>query len=72
MSNEQEVEKEMEFLVWHKWECGARSEKEIIGDDMTRHGGQTFSQQDMSAAINKMKENKAADYRLQQYYRYIR
>ena len=34
--------------------------KEMIGNGMTSEG-QIFSQQEMSVAIKKMKENKAAD-----------
>ena len=36
--------------------------KEMIGNGMTSEG-QIFSQQEMSVAIRKMKENKAADER---------
>ena len=48
------------LFVLHKWESDTRTEKEIIGKGMTSEG-QIFSQQKMSVALKKMKENEAAD-----------
>ena len=61
---EQEVVKEVErfwgnlFCTNGKVTLGQK--KEMIGNGMTSEG-QIFSQQEMSVAIKKMKENKAAD-----------
>ena len=64
MSDEQEVVKEVEIL-WGKLFCtngkvtiGERTE--MIEKVMTSEG-KIFSQQEMSLAIKKMKENKAVD-----------
>ena len=64
MNDEQEVVKEVErfwgnlFCTNGKVRLGLK--KEMIGKAMTSEG-QIFSQQEMSVAIKKMKENKAAD-----------
>ena len=64
MNDEQEVVKEVErfwgnlFCTNGKVTLGQK--KEIIGNGMTSEG-QIFSLQEMSVAIKKMKENKAAD-----------
>ena len=64
VSDEQEVVKEVErfwgnlFCTNGKVTLGQK--KEMIGNGMTSEG-QIFSQQEMSVAIKKMKENKAAD-----------
>ena len=50
----------MGHIVLHTWESDNRREKGMIGKSMTSEG-QMFSQQEMSVAIKKMKENKAAD-----------
>ena len=63
VNDEQKVERICEILgqlVLHKWESDTRTEREMIGKGMTSEG-QIFSQQEMSAAIKKMKEYKAAD-----------
>ena len=64
MNDEQEVIKEVERL-WGNLFCKhgkvtQGQKREMIGMGMTSEG-QIFSQQEMSVAINKMKENKAAD-----------
>ena len=64
VNDEQEVVKEVErfwgnlFCTNGKVTLGQK--KEMIGNRMTSEG-QIFSQQEMSVAIKKMKENKAAD-----------
>ena len=64
VNDEQEVVKEVErfwgnlFCTNGKVTLGQK--KEMIGNGMTSEG-QIFSQQEMSVAIKKMKENKAAD-----------
>ena len=66
MNDEQEVVKEVErfwgnlFCTNGKVTLGQK--KEMIGNGMTSEG-QIYSQQDMSVAIKKMNENKAADER---------
>ena len=64
VNDEQEVVKEVErfwgnlFCTNGKVTLGQK--KEMIGNSMTSEG-QIFSEQEMSVAIKKMKENKAAD-----------
>ena len=64
MNDEQEVVKEVErfwgnlFCTNGKVTLGHK--RELIGNGKTSEG-QIFSQQEMSVAIKKMKENKAAD-----------
>ena len=64
VNDEQEVVKEVErfwgnlFCTNGKVTLGQK--REMIGNGMTSEG-QIFSQQEMSVAIKKMKENKAAD-----------
>ena len=64
VNDEQEVVKEVEKF-WGNLFCTngkvtLEQKREIIGNGMTSEG-QIFSQQEMSVAIKKMKENKAAD-----------
>ena len=48
-------------ICLHKWQSDTRGQKkEMIRNAMTSEG-QIFSQQEMSVAIKKVKENKAAD-----------
>ena len=64
MNDEQEVVKEVERF-WGNLFCPNRKvtlgqKKEMIGKGMTSEG-HIFSQQEMSVALKKMKENKAVD-----------
>ena len=62
VNDEQEVVKEVEIL-WKFYTNGKvtpAQKREMIGNGMTSEG-QIFSQQEISVAINKMKENKAED-----------
>ena len=60
VSDEQEVERFWGKLFCTKGKVTLGEKREIIGNGMTSEG-QIFSQQEMSVAIKKMKENKAAD-----------
>ena len=62
VSDEEEVEKSGEILVQIVCTNGKATlgEKREFGNGMTS-GGLTFSQQEISVAIKKMKENKAVD-----------
>ena len=60
VNDEQEVERFWGNLFCTNGKVTPGQKKEIIGKGMTSEG-QIFSQQEMSVAIKKMKENKAAD-----------
>ena len=60
MYDEQEVERFWGNLFCTNRKVTLGQKKEMIGNGMTSEG-QIFSQQEMSVAIKKMNENKAAD-----------
>ena len=60
VNDEQEVERFWGNLFCTNGKVTLGQKKEMIGNGMTSEG-QIFSQQEMSVAIKKMKENKAAD-----------